>query len=222
MSASRKDRTILGELARRVAEIAAMPVQGERVRLWKDFNTLRPHRPMVLAFPEGGWRDLVDESSLQCSDEMLRGWELHLRRAIWHHEHIHDDLPLTDSFNVAWAIRRGDFGLSETYTRSQPLGSYVWDAPVKAPADLDRLHPRTLEIDRQATERNCRIAGEILGDILRVRPHHHLGWPAVISWTLIKLRGLGQVMMDVYDNPQLLHRLAGFLRDENLRELELL
>ena len=48
ISVSGKDRQTLRELARHLAEIAALPVQAERIRLWRDFNALRPHRPMVV------------------------------------------------------------------------------------------------------------------------------------------------------------------------------
>ena len=222
MTVSEEEKRMLRDLARRAAEIAALPVQAERVRLWKEFNTLRPHRPMVLAFPEGGWRDLVDEDACRCRHPLLRRWELQLRRRIWHAEHIRDDHPFTDFFNVGWVLRIGDYGLSEQYTRSEPLGSYVWDAPVKAASDLKKLHPRCIEVDRDATARNLDVANDLFGGILRVRAYHHIGWPAMLSWTLVKLRGLSQVMLDVYDNPRLLHDLMAFLRDDKLRELELL
>ena len=222
MPVSERERRILRGLARQVAEAAALGVQADRIRLWKDFNALRPHRPMVLAFPEGGWRDIVDDSQLQCDDPLLRGWELGLRRRAWHTEHIHDDHPVTDFLNVAWVLRIGDCGVVEQYTRTEALGSHVWDAPIKRPGDLSKLHPRALELDRPATARRLELADDILGDILRVRAHHHIGWPAALSWPLIKLRGLAQVMLDIYDNPQLLHELMAFLRDDQLRLLDML
>ena len=42
------ERNLVRELARRVAEIAALPIQTERIQLWKDLNALRPQRAMVL------------------------------------------------------------------------------------------------------------------------------------------------------------------------------
>jgi len=216
------DKQGLRELARRVAEFAAEPIQAERTRLWKDFNALRPHRAMVLAFPEGGWRDLVTEADCRCADRQARTWELHLRRKIFHAEHIHDDQPITDFFNVPWAIDYGDLGLTETYIRTEDLGSHVWDAPLKTSGDVGKLHPRAIRVDRQATARLVAAAEEVFGDILRVRAHHHIGWPASLTWTLIKLRGLNQVLMDIYDNPQLLHDVMAILRDDRLSEWDLL
>ncbi len=201
-------------------DIASLPVQAERAGLWKDFNALRPRRPMVLAFPEGGWRDLVPDSQVQCEDPLLRAWEMGLRRTVWRHEHIHDDCPVTDWFNVGWVVSFGDYGLKETRVRTEDLGAYRWDAPVKEPRDFDKLHFGTITIDRQETARRVELAEEVLGDILRVRTHGALRWSYGMTWTLINLRGLQRVMLDMYENPQLVHRLMGFLRDATLHELE--
>ena len=42
------DLTTLRELAAQVAEIAALPVQEEKRRLWRKLNALQPERPMVM------------------------------------------------------------------------------------------------------------------------------------------------------------------------------
>ncbi len=52
MAVSSHDRGVLRALAGHVAEIAALPVQAERMPLWKAMNALRPERTMVLAFPQ--------------------------------------------------------------------------------------------------------------------------------------------------------------------------
>jgi len=38
----------------------------------------------------------------------------------------------------------------------------------------------------------------------------------------IKLRGLENLMLDMYDHPEGVHRLMAFLRDGNLRKIEFL
>jgi hypothetical protein len=52
------ERKVLRELAKHVAEIAALPIQAERRELWKMHNNLQPVRPMILLFPEGSWEEL--------------------------------------------------------------------------------------------------------------------------------------------------------------------
>ncbi|MCZ7547480.1 MAG: hypothetical protein M5R40_29965 [Anaerolineae bacterium] len=43
-----------------------------------------------------------------------------------------------------------------------------------------------------------------------------------MTWTLVNLRGLQQMMLDMIDNPDGLHRLIAFLRDGHLRKLDFL
>jgi len=214
------ERDLLRRLAERVAEIASMPIQNRRIDLWKRFNVLKPQRPMVLAYPEGGWRDLIPEQELECTDPLLRKWELSLRKTIYQFEHIHDDQPVTNNFNIGWCVEMGHFGLCETVLRSSELGSFGWQAPIKDHNDLRQLHFRKIEIHRQDTFRQIALAKEIFGDILNVRIHGPLWWTCSLTENLIRLRGLEQVMMDMYDNPQLLHDLMALLRDDMFNMLE--
>ena len=69
---SLKDRTILRNLAARVAEIAALPIMEKRRETWKKHNKLERVRPMLLVFPNVLWRDLLPETVLQCAGEQAR------------------------------------------------------------------------------------------------------------------------------------------------------
>jgi len=215
-----KERMILRDLAKRVAEVASLPEQAKRIRLWKQFNSLKPERPMVLAYPEGGWRDLLPESVLQCFNPLFRSWEMTLRKTIYQFEKIHDDQPVTSNFNISWVMNYGDYGFLETRIRTDVLGSFTWKAPVKTIADLDKLHMRRISVDREETQKLKNMAKNILGDILNVRVYGPLWWSLGLTETLIKLRGLEQVMIDMYENPSLLHMLMSLLRDDILNMLD--
>ena len=62
------DRQLLRDLAKRVADVAALPIQAERVRLWQALNQRRPERAMVLAQTGNTLR----EADLQCEDPTCR------------------------------------------------------------------------------------------------------------------------------------------------------
>ena len=220
MPVGQRERTVLRGLAGRVGAAAALPVQAERARLWKDFNALRPARPMVLAFPEGGWRELVRPDELECADPLLRAWEMRLRQACFRCEHIGDDWPVTRNFDVGWVTHSTGLGLAESRIRTEERGSYRWDAPVKGADDMDKLHLPRVEADRAETMRRADLAEGIFGDLLDVRVHGSLWWTCGLTWTLINLRGLEQAMLDMYENPELLHRLMAFIRDAKLAELD--
>ena len=208
------DRKVLRELAKRVREIAALPVMEERRRLWKAHNSLRPARPMVLIFPEGSWRELIPEQSLRCRGEEARDAELELRRRIYYHEHFTDDTVIEPSWIVKKRISSTGWGL-EPRRRPSPetLGAWAFDPVIRSERDLDRLRVPEIDVDEAATARDLEAAEELFGDILDVRLKgvDHVSFHLMSEYT--NLRGLEQVMWDMADNPAMLHRAMRFLTD---------
>ena len=216
---SPEDRRVVRELAKRVAEIAALPIQAERARLWRALNRCKPERAMVLA--QAG--SLVPEADLQCEEPLYRQWEWALRRKLFHHEHIHDDYPCTDFLDIRYAVEVGDYGVAEEriYGEVDGFGAYKVNPPIKSPEDFHQLRPRRISVDHEATDRRVEAAEEVLGDILRIRKQGEALCRNMLSRKLIHLRGYDQFLMDMYDNPDLLHQMMAFLRDETMREWEL-
>lgn len=217
MAVSEREKTILRELARQVAAIAAQPIQAERVRLWKEHNALKPTRPVVLAQPEGAWTELVPDSSLQCQDALLRGWEQQLRCSLFRGQHMSDDQPITGIVHVPWVTDVSDYGVQTEYTHGQDRGSYRWAAPIQSPEDFGKLHVRTLRVDRPASAAHLALAKDLLGDLVPVQQGGPLWWTVGLTQSLIALRGLEQSMWDLYDNPRFLHQMMAFLRDDMMQ-----
>jgi hypothetical protein len=216
-----KEKAILRNLAEQVAKIAALPVQQERARLWLAMNHLHPERPLILADPQNGWEELVPETDLECRNPLLRGWEMALRRLIFRHQAIHDDWPVTGWLNVHWVVEAGGYGLQETQLRSGEKGSYTWDAPIKNEKDFEQLHPREIKINRDQTALNLSMAEDIFSGILDVRLFGEAVCRAKLTRNLIHLRGLQQMMLDMYDHPKFMHAMMAFLRDDLLNEWQI-
>lgn len=47
MEISKRDRSILRELADQIADIASLPIQKEKAQMWKRLNKLEDVKPMV-------------------------------------------------------------------------------------------------------------------------------------------------------------------------------
>ncbi len=77
-------------------------------------------------------------------------------------------------------------------------------------------------VEVEKTHHLLEIAQEIFTDLLTVRVKGQFFWSLGMTWTLVNLRGLEQIMYDVYDHPQELHRLMAFLRDGHLEKLDFL
>ena len=214
---SPSERERLRSLARRVAEIAADGKQKVKRDLWYRHNRLEPVRPMLLVFPEDSWSEVLPESQLELRDPFWRQHEWYLKHLIYRDRMLPDDFVVEPELWVKRVVRWGDWGLEAQYIRPEHVkGSYVWDAPIKDPADIARLRYPSVEVDEAATQRACEATSEVFGDLLRVRiscalPHANLIGEAT------KLRGIQQVMVDMHDRPAWLHELMGFLAEGFMR-----
>jgi hypothetical protein len=216
------DRTVLRELAGQVAGIAARPVEQAKQELWYRHNALQPTRPVIFCDPENGWNEIITPDDLRCTGELARRWEMGLRKEIFWGAQMCDDRVIEPTFNVPHAYIETDWGLHETRIGGEQGGSYVWDAPVKDYRQLDSLRFPEITVDDAATERMLSLAHDVFDGLLAVRLKTYWWWTLGMTWTLVNLRGLAQIMYDMVDQPEGLHSLMAFLRDGHLARLDYL
>jgi hypothetical protein len=101
-------------------------------------------------------------------------------------------------------------------------GAYTWDPPLKDYKYFRNLRFLRFEIDYERSEDLLNLAKEVLGDLLNVRLQGVWWWSLVRTADFVSLRGLQQMMFDTYDNPEGVHSVMAFLRDEALAKLDFL
>ena len=216
------DIDVLRGLAERKGGIAREAVNDERRRAWYGLDCGQGDRVMVLA-EHGGVRDAkrpVPEDALECADEWAREVEYGLRAEIYQFEELRDDHVVEPYVDVKWQVTESDYGV-EVVNRcggdDEHMGSYVWEAPIRdLDKDFDKLHARTFSVDREGTlEVKARLE-KVLGGILPVRIRGGHIWTFGLTIKAIKLIGLEQLWLVMHDNPDGLHRLMEFLRDDHL------
>jgi len=216
-----KDRAILRDLARRVAEIGALPQMEDRRREWKRHNALKPGRPMMLVFPEGSWEELLPYGTMTCEDARARQIEWDLRHRIYTFEHFAGDNVVDGEWVVHMAIRSSGWGLDARHQDSpRARGAWKFDPVIRTPADMKKLHSPEITVDEDATQAALTEARELFADILEVKLKgvSHIGFHLMNHWT--GLRGLEETMMDMCENPGWLHDAMAFLEEGNRRLIE--
>jgi len=219
---NQRDRLILRELAQQVAELAERPVEKEKRELWYRHNALESTRPLVFCDPENGWNEILTPDTLQCEGGLARAWEWHLRREVFWGAHMRDDKVIEAVFNVGHVYTETDWGLRETRIGGEGGGSWRWEAPLKTYDDMDKLRFPQITVDYEATQELLQLAQETFGDILQVRLKTVWWWSFGMTQTLVYLRGLEQIMYDMVDCPEGVHRLMAFLRDGHAARLDFL
>lgn len=217
-----REREMLRSLACRVRELAELEEQKEKRELWYRHNALEETRPVIFCDPENGWNEIIPPASLTCEGKLARHWEMYLRKEIFWGESMGDDKVIEPYFDVPYVYEETGWGLEERIIKVEEWGSYRWDPPLKDYRDMDKLRFPEIRIDEEASEKLFTLAQEVFGDILFVRRKTIWWWTLGMTWTLVNLRGLEQVMLDMYDHPQELHKLMAFLRDGHLAKLDFL
>ena len=219
---SDEDRGVLRRLATKVAELAARPIEQQKRELWVSHNMLEPTRPVIFCDPENGWNEVITPGLLSCEGQLARDWEMILRKEVFWGEQMRDDRVIQPCFDIRHVYDESDWGMHEVKTGGEHGGSYIWDAPLKSYDDLPNLRFPQIIVHEADTRRALALAHETLGDILLVRLKTAWWWTLGMTWTLVNLRGLTQIMYDMSDYPDELHRLMAFLRDGHMAKLDFL
>jgi len=212
MAASEKDRTIVRDLARRVAEAAADPIQEKKIAEWKRHNALRPGKPMVLQAPEGVWDEFVPADALRCEDEACRGVEHRLRTWTYKIEHFRDDWPVTADFHTSLHVHDSGWDIQASTTRNPEFrgvhGAVHYNTVIEDNADPEKLFPkRTLTVDWESSRRDHARVSDLVGDILHVEMRGHSGFWFAPMDQFIQWRGLDKMFFDLVDRPEWVHRV---------------
>jgi len=216
-----KEVRVLRDLAKQVADVAALPVMAERRAMWKRHNALQRVRPMILVFPEGSWGELLPQSELKCQDEAARRIEWNLRSRLYYHEHLHDDMVIEREWVVGKAIRHTGWGLEpKNIPSTAARGAWKFDPVLKSSEDLKKLTFPQVGHDERATEAALAEAQELFGDILDVKLKgiSHLSFHPMALYT--RLRGLNEAMMDMATEPKLVHDAMAFFEEGYRRTVQ--
>lgn len=213
-----RDKEVLRALAFRVAELGSSDSMSRLREEWKEHNALRGGRPMVCVSPEGAWREIIREEDLLCQDPMLREFEYGLRQKIYWAEEIRDDTPVSQNFSVPYLVHATPYleGAEANQERVSELGSFHYTKLLENLEEgLERLRYRQVTVDLRRSEELFAEAQEAFGDLLHVRYRCSYWWTLGLTAEVIRIIGLEDMMLYLYDDPEGLHRLMAWLSAEH-------
>jgi hypothetical protein len=211
MKVSTQDRNVLRELGKRVAEIAAMPVQQETTRLWKALNGLKPERPMVM-IDQMPWHemDLADELTLRTEGPFCQRLETDLRRSLYRWKHMPVDMVVEPFVRIPKVIRGADFGIGVVEETSvsdvaSDVVSHHYEDQLTTEEDLEKIRDPQVELDVEATAKLEAVARGIFDGVLGVQMHgmspSFSPWDRITQW-----RSPGAILLDLALRPEFMHK----------------
>lgn len=235
------DKSILYDLASRYADVAASPRMDELRELWRGYCAgERTRAPVVLDI--GLWNAWAQRMyplrSMECEGEFYRAHERVLRFRLLHAS-LNDDTVFEPWYTIQAAHtppNESVWGLP--YRRNEAPGPAKRQTEMSGPSvsdgepavgtayqvrpvlereeDLDRLTKPRFQIHEAETAREREMLEHAFDGRLLVhvdRGPFLRSFGADISTAMGRLRGIEEMMIDMYERPQWLHRLAAFLRD---------
>jgi len=215
------DKTVLYDLASKVEEIALSDAMQEKRCAWRKMNSFQSDRPLIYlrAF---AFHEFFDPSVLKCTDPMLRAYETRLQELIFRST-LGDDFiiePWLEMSATYKMINNERWGVPVTLGEKTVNGGAAAYKPILKDMDFSCLQPSPYEVDEKITALTQEKLEEALGGAIKVfvsRQGPFSMFCGDISTDIAKLRGMEQMMWDVYDNPEWLHSLLAFMRDSILK-----
>jgi hypothetical protein len=219
------------DLAARVAELAALPVQQETIRLWKALNGLRPERPMAM-IDEIPWHEMNvdDELTVASTDPFCRELETELLRTLYRWNHMRVDMVVEPYVDFRKVINRSGWGVrvrEDTIDQGGAIQSHHYADQLANPEDVEKFRVPEVSLDAEASGAIEAKAHECLDGLLAVRMQGLSGWNGddltFALWDDIEtLRGTEPILYDFVDRPEHLHAIAERFTQVRLAELDLL
>jgi len=215
---TKKDKTIIRELAERYKQMAEDPKCLERAQRIRKTNSLDPVRPIVW-IEELPWHELNIDGALDlhCEMPLARDMELFFRKTQLKWKYFQADMVVEDVFYIQKACETSGTGAvvsEETVAidSANHIISHHYNDVLDTEEKLYALKPPVVTANPEQDRRNVETAGELLDGILPVKlrghPIYHAPWD-VIS----RLRGVEPILIDLADRPEFMHKTIALFTD---------
>lgn len=223
---SDKDKAILRDLGKQIADIAMLPVQKERKSLWSRMVTLQETRPMIWMC-DICWNEMAveDELAMQTSSQFCRNIEEDLRLILYRWNHMPCDMVVDPIVYAPLVFTNSGFGIiveEDTLPTDaeNAVVSHQFHTQIKDEDDIEKITTPQISFNAKKSEENYQAYCDIFDGILRVGQRGVPGiwyalWDKLITWT-----GVQESLMDLVKRPAYMHKLLDRLMTASLKALD--
>ena len=223
MAFAPQDTRILRDLARQIADIAALPVHREKHAMWTKLNKLLRTRPLVSIF-QIPWEEMNvdDELTVRSQEPWARGLEWGMRETLYKWRHVRDDQVIDGVIYCPYAITDTGFGIQEQseVNMESGLASRSFHHQIRSLEDVEKIRFPEISHDEAETERRFEALSELFDGICPVvkrgvSTYWFAPWDLLITWY-----GVERAMLDMALNPELVNAAMERLVDAYLHRLD--
>jgi hypothetical protein len=202
-----KEYTHLRELGKKLAEIAALPIQQEKKKLWTANNDLKPVRPMVY-IDQLPWHEIkhAKEMEQHCEEPFLRSVVEYILKLLYRWKHFPCDMVVENRIDIPKTVKNLNYGMTITEETvktdaENDVYSHKYQDQIETPEQLNAISLDKLEVDPELDKRHLEICDEIFNGIIPVRLEGvqiHCGlWDRIAQ-----MRSVEKILWDIVDRPE--------------------
>lgn len=225
---SSQDKIILRELAKKQLEYAKMEINQKRKAAWYRHNALQGEVPMVHLDAWTLLHELI-EPKLKCEGAFARQVENQLYTNFMNQEMFDDDRVTPDSFG--WSYDTGfkafDIDVECEYAPGSEAemdagtGRHFVPKLFDLEEDFHKIKPSTFYVDLESSQKKIASITDAIGDILPVYMKNDC-INCVPTQMLVHIMSMEDMMINMYDYPELFLKMMNQMADDYLAYLRLL
>jgi len=208
---SSKDIKVLKELGSKYMSFATLPVQKEKLELWKSLNRCKMQRPMV-CIDQLPWNELNinDELTLQIKDPYWKAIEWDLRTKIYKWTYFPVDMVLEPYITIPKVIHNSGYGIHPDVKRLELVegttaASQKYANLLKDYNDIQKIKDMEITVDEELSKQYLQEAEEIFDGIAPVIQGHGLQFHLGVWDYLTQLMSVESAYFDIMDRPEFIH-----------------
>ncbi len=211
MSISSQDKNILRQLGEQYINIAGLPVQKEKIKLWKSLNRGDMQRPMV-CIDQIPWNELNGNGELTChvEDLFFRGIELDLRRKIYQWSHFPVDMVIEPFITIPQSIHNTGYGLGAeveylSLNENETAPSQHYKRILNDDEDINKINDMKITVDEKLNTLHMQQAKDIFDGIAPVVLSHGLQFHLGIWDYMTTVLSIEDAYLEIMDRPDFVH-----------------
>lgn len=219
------EKIYLQDLAKETMEYATSEIMNKRRDAWSEHNDLNFTKPLIYirSIP---FTQILPENKLLCQSKENRALErtFLLNR---YRMTLKDDYIIEPYISVG-ADRKTSpesvWGVPCTMTKRTNGSASKFVPSLINEEDIENFCVADYEIDEEKTAENYEKMFDILGDSIPIDINYQAilsgMWKLDMVTDLAKMRGLEQLMWDIYDHPEWLHKVLGLMQSKILEQID--
>ena len=211
MSVSQKDKQILRELAAKYMEFATLPVQKDKINLWKALNRSKMQRPMV-CIDQLPWNELNVSNELTClvEDPFWREIEQDMRSKIYKWTHFPVDMVLEPYITIPKSVHNSGYGLGPVIDRIElsegtTAASQHFTRVLNDYEGIEKIKDIKFTVDDVQSKTWMDEAIEIFDGTAPIKQGHGIQFNLSLWDYLTELLSIEDAYYEIIDRPEFIH-----------------